>query len=98
VGFWVSLPILSDIEAPLKLKVLLLVVIDKCGHSIVMTAGEHPRGGIFFLDYKETSVSFPDISVFTILLTALGVNGLLIRIGSIASLHITSVMEWSHNV
>lgn len=46
----VPLPILGNIEAPLELEVLLLVIVDKARDGIVMPTGQHSRGSLLLLD------------------------------------------------
>ena len=36
-----ALPVLGDVEAPLELEVLLLVIIDEAGDGVVVATGEH---------------------------------------------------------
>ena len=47
-----SLPVLTDVEAPLELEMGLLVVINKARDGVVVAAGEHAGGSIFLLDYR----------------------------------------------
>lgn len=44
------LPVLLDVEGPLKLQVSLLVVIDELGHGVVVTTSHHARGCGLCLD------------------------------------------------
>lgn len=83
----------------LELQVLLLVIVDEAGDGVVMAAGEHACGGLLFLDYslllvylvvpvgptKGASASGDSIED-RCLLTFLGVNRLLVRVRSVASL------------
>ena len=52
-----GLPVLADIEAPLELEMSLLVVVNKAGDGVVVSASEHAGGSIFLLDYTGHSVS-----------------------------------------
>ena len=44
------LPLLADVEAPLKREVRLLVVVDEAGDGVVVAAGEHAGRSLLLLD------------------------------------------------
>ena len=45
-----GLPVLGNVEAPLELEMLLLVVIHEARDGVVVAAGEHAAGGLLLLD------------------------------------------------
>lgn len=45
-----NLPVLADIETPLKLKVLLLIVVNEAGDGVVVATGEHAGRSLLLLD------------------------------------------------
>ncbi len=47
-----SLPVLSDIESPLELEMLLLIVVNEGAGGGVVATGEHAGRGVFFGDWK----------------------------------------------
>lgn len=49
------LPVLSDVKAPLELKVGFLVVVDEAGDGVVVTPSEHTRRSFLLLDYWEST-------------------------------------------
>lgn len=77
------LPFLGDVERPLELQVLLLVVVNEGRDGVVVAAGEHAGGGLFLVDYTARSVSFSGRWRKRCRLTLLGVQRLLIRVGSV---------------
>ena len=87
------LPILADVETPLELEVLLLVVVDKARDGVVVASGEHAGGSLLLLDCGGVSAEFipTPCLIFPCLgmeiLTLLDVGGLLVGVGSIASLY-----------
>lgn len=44
------LPVLGNVKGPLEFQVFLLVVVDKGGDGVIVTAGQHTGGGLLFLD------------------------------------------------
>ena len=49
------LPFLGDVEAPLELEVLLLVVVNEAGDGVVVAAGEHAGWRLLLLDWQVVS-------------------------------------------
>jgi hypothetical protein len=49
------LPVLGNVEGPLELEMVLLVVVDEARDGIVMASSKHARGCVFLLDYGGMS-------------------------------------------
>ena len=52
------LPVLGNVETPLKLEMLLLIVVHEAGDGVVVTTGEHAAGGLLLLDWKCVNIAF----------------------------------------
>lgn len=48
-------PVLSDVEAPFELQMLVLVVVNKRGNGGVVASGKHSRWCIFLSNYPQLS-------------------------------------------
>lgn len=51
-SFLFLFPVLGNVKRPLEFQVLLLVIVDEGGDSVVVTAGQHAGGSFLFLDYR----------------------------------------------
>jgi hypothetical protein len=44
------LPVLGNVERPLKLKVSVVVIVHELGDGVVVSSGDHTRRGLLLVD------------------------------------------------
>lgn len=75
----IHLPVLGDVESPLKLEMPLLIVVDEGAYGCVVTTRKHSGRGIFFSNYICQNTKQAQIYK---VLTSFGVDGRLVGVWS----------------
>jgi len=89
VNFSYCLPVLLDVERPLELQVLVLVVVGEHGGGLVVATAEHAGRRGLGLDWNETNIRLPVVGALGELrrrLTLLLVFGLVGGVGRVRAL------------
>jgi hypothetical protein len=84
------LPVLGNVEAPLELEMLLLIVVNECRDRVIVTARKHSGRCVFLLDCEKEKLTFKPLIVVMGQLTSLAISGLFVCVGSVASLWLLS--------
>lgn len=90
---FLHLPLLGDVESPLKQEMGVVVVVEELGDGVVVAAGDHAGGSLLLVDWKDNQGSGIDNASSALrghqwILTLLLIGGLVSCAGSIATQHL----------